>query len=390
MSVPLDRLYNFLHDVCNRDDIIIYRFYPHGSRKIEDLSSLNKFKDDDVIKNPKTIFIFCNDQEPLNFDLYQNFDVSIAVKKMNLDFDQELLEKSKIICQKIMSDMNLKWAVGLNLWKHNVLLFHSEQRSTNLLKYEQLQFVGVYWWSHALIARDWFRYAEHDVVLTKKNLTKDFLIYNRAWTGTREYRIKFTDMLVNSNLLKNCLTWFNEYDSQQHYLQHNYQNSNFAVVNTDLAKYFIPSTVDGNASADYNGEDYQKTAIEVVLETLFDDERLHLTEKTLRPIACGHPFILAATHGSLEYLKKYGFETFSPYIDESYDLIKDPVKRLEAIIKEMKKIANLNKDKKLSMYSEIFAIADRNKKLFFSNAWQQNIINEFKTNFETSIKEKFS
>ena len=39
MSVPLDRLYNFLHDVVDHD-ITIYRFWPHGSKKLEDLVSL--------------------------------------------------------------------------------------------------------------------------------------------------------------------------------------------------------------------------------------------------------------------------------------------------------------------------------------------------------------
>jgi hypothetical protein len=48
-----------------------------------------------------------------------------------------------------------------------------------------------------------------------------------------------------------------------------------------------------------------------VAETVFDT-RIHLTEKTLRPIACGHPFILAAGPGSLKYLQTYGFRTFSP------------------------------------------------------------------------------
>jgi hypothetical protein len=48
-----------------------------------------------------------------------------------------------------------------------------------------------------------------------------------------------------------------------------------------------------------------------------------LTEKALRPIACGQPFILAATPGSLQYLRSYGFKTFSGYIDETYDTIQE-------------------------------------------------------------------
>ena len=164
MSVPLDRLYNFLHDVCDRDDIIIYRFFPHGSRKISDLTRLQSYGLVDRCSNKFVIF---HDQEPLNFDLYQNSDTSIFIKKIENYLSEEFLEKCKSVCERVSSSMNLKWVVGLTLWKKSVLLVHSEKRSANLSLYEQIQFVGVYWWSHALIARDWFRYAEHDTKLDK-------------------------------------------------------------------------------------------------------------------------------------------------------------------------------------------------------------------------------
>jgi hypothetical protein len=119
--------------------------------------------------------------------------------------------------------------------------------------------------------------------------------------------------------------------------------------------------------------------MEVVLETLFDDSRLHLTEKTLRPIACGKPFILASTVGSLQYLKNYGFETFDGLIDESYDLIGNSKDRLHAIVQEMKRIATLNADDKQQLYEKLHQIADRNKQRFFNGFFDQ-IVEEYKTN----------
>ena len=70
MSVPLDRLYNFLRDICNRDDLIIYQFSPPGSRKPEDLeqsSSQSQKPWLSLMTSPGLIF---HDQEPLNYDLY--------------------------------------------------------------------------------------------------------------------------------------------------------------------------------------------------------------------------------------------------------------------------------------------------------------------------------
>ena len=36
MSIPLDKLYHYLQDIIN-EDIIIYRWFPHGSRNLENL-----------------------------------------------------------------------------------------------------------------------------------------------------------------------------------------------------------------------------------------------------------------------------------------------------------------------------------------------------------------
>ena len=386
MSVPLDRLYNFLHDVCNHRDLIIYRFFPHGSRKITDLTALTTttIPNFEFMATFGTKFLFFHDQEPLNFDLYKLYDVNQLHPSPLLD--NHLIERRKEIALRIMPEMNLRWAVGLPLWRYPVLLVHSEKRSENLEKYKNIQFIEIYWWCHALIARDWFRYAEYDLVLCKPAVTKEFLIYNRAWSGSREYRLKFTELLVENNVSKYCMTWFSPLDDGQHYASHQFKNPTLKIKNFNLENYFIPAQVDSTASADYFSTDYQKTKIEIVLETLFDDGRLHLTEKSLRPIACGHPFMLAATHGSLEYLRSYGFETFSPWIDETYDTIEDPAQRLEAIVQEMKRIANLSEDNKTMLYTRLKAIAIRNKKLFFSTAWQQRIVDEYKTNFDIAVQ----
>lgn len=389
MSVPLDRLYNFLHDICNHRDLIIYRFFPHGSRKIEDLVLLeycNQIVEQghSMIMTNKT-FLFFHDQEPLNFDLYQ-LKGNIKMPKMPL-LNSELNDRLNKIIERVKPEMNLRWAAGIYTWKFPILLAHSEKRSNELEKYSNIDFVGVYWWCHALIARDWFRYAKHDLLLNKKDQKpKDFLIYNRAWSGTREYRLKFTELLIDHELVDNCLSWFSPID-EQHYTNHVFKNPAITIANHQLENYFTPPEVNSAASADYNVYDYQRTQIEIVLETLFDDNRLHLTEKALRPIACGHPFILTATHGSLEYLRSYGFETFSPWIDETYDTIQDPAQRLETIVQEMKRIANLSEGDKIILYAGIKDIALRNKKLFFSDAWQEQIVKEFLVNFHAAIKQ---
>jgi hypothetical protein len=386
MSVPLDRLYNFLHSVVDHD-ITIYRFWPHGSKKLEDLLLLVPIMDWD--KRMTTPIVIFHDQEPLNFNLWSsdNFVNSWeqSVNKYAIDPRYAMSQwKNMAISLHLRGILWLTTAA--NLYDY-VLLVHSEKNSKEVETYFQNGFLPVYYWSHALIAADWFRYAEHDPVLQYDTnaFAQDFLIYNRAWSGTREYRLAFVDRLVQAGLTKNCRTSFAPVDSDMHYSQHKFVNPDLAIGRTDLETALPANTHDSHASADYNNQDYAQTGIEIVLETVFDDSRLHLTEKALRPIACGKPFMLVATAGSLKYLRSYGFETFGDLIDESYDLETDPVARLNAVIREMTRISSLNPKDKVVLWNQLHQIAERNKQRFFSAEWQASIVQEYVDNMNQAM-----
>jgi hypothetical protein len=141
-----------------------------------------------------------------------------------------------------------------------------------------------------------------------------------------------------------------------------------------IQSFDLPS-VGSDASAIYNHNDFNNTAISVVLETVFD-ARIHLTEKILRPIACGHPFILAAGPGSLDLLRSYGFQTFTGYINESYDSITDNDERLSAIVQEMSRIQALPDQQRLALINSCRQISEYNRKLFFSEKFFNQVCNE--------------
>jgi len=123
------------------------------------------------------------------------------------------------------------------------------------------------------------------------------------------------------------------------------------------------------------------------LETLFDDDRLQLTEKSLRPIAVGQPFILVGTQGSLEYLRSYGFKTFSSVWDESYDLVEDPAERLIQIAELMKYISTWLPHQRERNMAEAQAIADYNRQHFFSQEFFNQVTNELKINLTSAFAE---
>jgi len=364
MSIPLDRLYHYIENIAEEiygDTVIIYRFFPHGSKKLSNLTQLqNQFwikKDLALLPN-----IYCYDQEPLNYDLYQNY-----VLEPNFDFPEPEHTKNLQIYYNGHSP---------------AILIHSEQRSANLIKYQQNQFVTVYYWAHALIALDWYRYAGHVKIEKKPN--KLFLIYNRAWINTREYRLKFADLLIEQTLTQQCQTLVAYTDQQIPYFEHKFENPIWQPSNK-LENYFENNQTSSCYSADFDIADYQNTHIEVVLETLFDDDRLHLTEKSLRPIACGQPFILCATHGSLAYLRSYGFRTFGDVIDESYDEILDPLERLQAVVLTMKKIADWSPLQLKNNLEKLYFIAEHNRQHFFSHTFFSCVTSELKNNLSTAF-----
>jgi hypothetical protein len=342
------------------------------------------------VKEMTTPYAIFHDQEPLNFNYWASDDFTqFWMNKIDYSNSNHLLDGYKLPqwINKFTS-LHLRGVVQetINLYDYTIIV-HSEKNSREVDTYFQHGFLPVYYWSHALIASDWFRYAEHDSVLQHNTaiFTQDYLIYNRAWSGTREYRLTFTDKLIQAGLTKHCRTSFAPVDSDMHYSQHMFTNPDLAITRTDLEILLPPNTHDSHASADYNNRDYAQTGMEIVLETLFDDSRLHLTEKSLRPIACGKPFMLVATAGSLKYLRSYGFETFSDLIDESYDLETDPVARLTAVVQEMTRIAAMKPADKIVLWNQLHRIARRNQQRFFSAEWQASVVQEYVDNMDQAL-----
>jgi hypothetical protein len=297
---------------------------------------------------------------------------------LTYEYDADVLQ------QLNLSKKNLR-DYPIEIWDHAVLL-HSEQRSSQVEQYQQDGFVTAYYWSHGIIACDWFRFAQH--IDQQKNVRKTFLIYNRAWAGTREYRLKFVELLIDWQLTDDCTTTANpiDPDTNTHYSDHQFTNPNWCPTKS-IENYFPTNTSCSTYSAKFDMADYETTEIEVVLETLFDDTRWHLTEKSLRPIAMAQPFILVGTAGSLEYLRSYGFKTFDTVWSEAYDRITDPGLRLELVAGIMKTIATWDPATRREKMQQAQAIADFNKQHFFSQEFFDRVRNELNQNLLLAFTE---
>jgi hypothetical protein len=97
-----------------------------------------------------------------------------------------------------------------------------------------------------------------------------------------------------------------------------------------------------------------------VTETNFFNGPRFLTEKIFKPVKYRHPFILASTPKSLEYIRSLGYKTFSPIFNEDYDLEENPCKRMMMIVTEIERLCNLSDDEWTSMLIELDKICDYN------------------------------
>jgi hypothetical protein len=110
---------------------------------------------------------------------------------------------------------------------------------------------------------------------------------------------------------------------------------------------------------------YDEAYFSVVTETVYEEVRMQkgcifFSEKTYKPMAMMHPFILVNNIKSLEALHKRGFRTFHPFIDESYDTIEDGDERLNAIVSEIKRLCEQTPEQWLQWCENIKPIVEHN------------------------------
>lgn len=89
---------------------------------------------------------------------------------------------------------------------------------------------------------------------------------------------------------------------------------------------------------------YKYFAIDVVTETVYNYPYPQITEKTIRPIVHKRMFIIVGSPGTLAQIQEKGFKTFAPFINEEYDTIQNPHKRMECIVEELTRISKFSID----------------------------------------------
>lgn len=81
-----------------------------------------------------------------------------------------------------------------------------------------------------------------------------------------------------------------------------------------------------------NADAYIDTYFSLVTETVCDYPYSFRTEKIVKPLGMGHPFVVAANRGYYRDLRNLGFRTFDKLIDESFDGLDSSQDRMDRIV----------------------------------------------------------
>ena len=250
-----------------------------------------------------------------------------------------------------------------------------------------------YYFLHGFAALDWFSDIKYYPPV--RNYSRVFISFNNLYVKKRSYRLNLIARLIqknldsrgyislpSQNLKENIKT---ELFSKDSLLSIKSKKIIYDTIYTNPPSLTIDTdTFVGALSATDNLETLTKGLFHIVTETIFYDQKLHLTEKIFKPIVARRPFFLVGAPGNLAYLKSYGFKTFDRWIDESYDLEPDNDKRISLIIQEVERLCQMPPDELDKIYKEMWEVLDYNFEWFYGG-FKKYIVDELVENFKKCL-----
>ena len=109
---------------------------------------------------------------------------------------------------------------------------------------------------------------------------------------------------------------------------------------------------------------HHRAFLSLVTESEMRADVSRFTEKTLKALINGMPFLVAGNRGTLAALRALGFESFAPLIDESYDDIAEPGARLAACLAEFRRLMALTPAAFEALFERLWPVASHNRDHF--------------------------
>jgi len=225
---------------------------------------------------------------------------------------------------------------------------------------------------------------------------KRFLNFNRRW---RLHRPTLVALMKATNILDKGFVSLGKSDDDQDWSKMYSYIKNYNLPNSELYSLLETSeqeilnlpplyldaedlTINRPNIDPATNHYYNESLVSIVSETTFYTSNWFnparfLSEKTFKPVGYAHPFIIVSTPNSLELFKELGYKSFHPYIDESYDAELDDYERMLKIVKEIKRICDMNNDEVKEFIQKVKPIVDYNQEILMSKSYGAGIIKNF-------------
>ena len=228
---------------------------------------------------------------------------------------------------------------------------------------------------------------EHSTTYHIKYKEKIFLCFNRM---PRQHRSDLLEMMLEHNYVKLGFYSFSLDLIETLAVRHYFDETNRYITiknNKNMFPLLLNMTAKRSNPVDLIIDDFryfEESYFSIVTETAFYDKQSHginstfITEKTMKCFIKFHPFIMIGRPHLLLALKKLGYQTFTPMIDESYDSIENDDDRLSMIFLEIHKLMSKTPAEWIVWQTQIKEIVIHNNNIFKLSRTHYSSINNIK------------
>ena len=330
------------------DPTVVYYHHPYDSlmEGVPLYNCLNDINWLHIKNNPSVILLHDNDSETFDINFVKDVSKTINLRKINPNQLQIVVmdENHRDFLERMLISEGIR---GVDIRVKNYLLKEikfPKQDLTPIKKFSSL----------SRNYRDW-RLRLY-VELLKRNILDNNFIYSffNIWPYSNPPKVYSKDVMVEDlqkigfkDIDKNIKEWLkscpHELDSSNNVLN-KWSNITYDAIQSSNIHIIIETHYDQSFFSQKTGYDRNFSPSSI-------------TEKAYKPIACKRPFIAFSTPFWLEDLRRLGFKTFSPYINEEYDKVTDNTLRLNMIVDEIERISKLTNDEFNNLVSKCQEIA---------------------------------
>ena len=212
--------------------------------------------------------------------------------------------------------------------------------------------------------RGWIPWSEAAPLIYDPSDSRDlFVSYNRRARVHRD--LLMTELCQRDLLPRGLVTWHGSQQLAQNMIAMARYDLQAAAEKLQQAGPLLLDVTDAehNPAGDLNTQHHAQTFLSLVTETQATGA-LFASEKTWRPLALGHPFIMLGSTGHMQWLRQQGYRTWSRWWDESYDQEPNLHLRISKALDQLQQLSTLSRSQLSDMRAEMLPDLTHNQSLF--------------------------